>query len=80
MTENSRIAPDPAICPLCGSPNHCAMAADPDAGDCWCESVVFPQDLLESIPENSVRKTCICKKCLDEYYVITGSSGGPKIL
>ena len=59
--------PDAAICPLCGGPNYCAMAANPAAEVCWCEGVEFPPELLAQIPENAVRKTCVCKNCLDQY-------------
>ncbi len=58
---------DTAKCPLCGKPNQCAVAADPAAIVCWCESVEFPRELLNQIPEKAVRKTCICKNCLDNY-------------
>ena len=57
-----------ALCPLCGQPNHCAMAVDPNATDCWCESVIFPEELLAQIPENAVRKTCVCQECLEKYH------------
>ena len=56
-----------AICPLCGEPNQCAMAADPNASECWCESVVFPEELLAKIPDNAARKTCVCQNCLRDY-------------
>jgi hypothetical protein len=56
-----------ARCPLCGELNHCAMAADPSATKCWCEEVKFPDELLDQIHENAVRKTCVCKKCLEIY-------------
>ena len=56
-----------AICPLCGEPNQCAMAADTDATACWCEGVVFPEALLAQIPTNAVRKTCVCQKCLTNF-------------
>ena len=59
--------PKTATCPLCGRPNQCALAADPNATKCWCDSVEFPHELLAKIPENAVRKTCVCKKCLKEY-------------
>lgn len=58
---------DAAICPLCGEPNQCAMAADPNAAECWCEGVDFPVELLEKAPENAVRRTCVCQKCLSNY-------------
>ena len=41
----------PARCPLCGEPNQCAMAADPEATECWCESEKFPHDLLATSAE-----------------------------
>ena len=57
-----------ALCPLCDQPNRCAMAVDPNATDCWCESVIFPEELLAQIPENAVRKTCVCQECLEKYH------------
>jgi len=54
-------------CPLCGAPNQCALAADPSASECWCDSVTFPRELLAQIPNNAVRKTCVCQKCLEQY-------------
>lgn len=56
-----------AICPLCGESNQCAVAADPDTTECWCGSVIFPEELLAKVPETAVRKTCICQNCLEEY-------------
>jgi len=56
-----------SICPLCGEHNHCAVAADPNAKECWCEFVEFPVKLLAQIPEDAVRKTCVCQKCLNNY-------------
>jgi len=58
---------DTATCPLCGEPNQCAVAADPNATECWCESVIFPEELLAKVPEDAVRKTCVCQNCLEEY-------------
>ena len=57
-----------ANCPLCGNPNQCAVAADPDATECWCGSVTFPEELLAKVPEKAVRQTCICQNCLEEYH------------
>jgi len=56
-----------AKCPLCGEPNQCALAADPSASECWCDSIDFPRELLDSIPDEAVRKTCVCQKCLIKY-------------
>ena len=48
----NKYEPDPAVCPLCGKPNLCAVAADPDATECWCEAVEFPEELLAQIPDD----------------------------
>jgi hypothetical protein len=58
---------DTARCPLCGGTNQCALSTDPDADECWCATLEFPEELLAQIPQEAVRKTCICKKCLAEY-------------
>lgn len=58
---------DTVICPLCGQLNDCAMAADPNAIECWCEELKFPQELLDQVPENSLHQTCICQNCLDRF-------------
>jgi hypothetical protein len=54
--------PDPALCPLCGDANACAMAAGAP-GPCWCESASFPPDVLASVPPESQGRTCICAQC-----------------
>jgi hypothetical protein len=73
--------PDPginsALCPLCGEPNQCAMAADPDAKECWCGNKKFPRDLLAQIPDKAVRRVCICEKCLEEFLAESDSSDVP---
>ena len=56
-----------AVCPLCGQPNDCAVVADPNATECWCEEVEFPQYLLDQVPDDAVRKTCICQSCLEKF-------------
>jgi hypothetical protein len=56
-----------AKCPLCGEPNQCALAADHNATECWCESADFQEELVAQIPDEAVRKTCVCQKCDDEY-------------
>ncbi|MCH7600712.1 MAG: cysteine-rich CWC family protein [Myxococcales bacterium] len=58
---------DPSQCPLCGESNQCARAADPEATQCWCGPEKFPRDLLERVPENAVRRACICHRCLKEH-------------
>ncbi|UCG11811.1 MAG: cysteine-rich CWC family protein [Deltaproteobacteria bacterium] len=56
-----------AKCPLCGEPNQCALAADPTATECWCDSAAFPEELLAQIPDAAVRKICVCQKCLAKF-------------
>lgn len=56
-----------AQCPLCGGPNHCALAADPNATECWCDSVVFPPELLARIPEDALHRACVCPRCLAQF-------------
>lgn len=53
-------------CPLCGEENNC-MARKVEQGNCWCDQERFPQGIFELVPEESRRKHCICKKCLDKY-------------
>ncbi len=57
----------PARCPLCGESNQCAMAADPEATECWCESEKFPHDLLQRVPDNAARRACICQRCVADH-------------
>ncbi len=65
---------DTARCPLCGGPNHCAMAADPSATECWCGAEKFPRRLLAQLPEEAVDRACICLKCLTRYRETKGDS------
>jgi hypothetical protein len=56
-------APDPSRCPLCGTPNGCAMAAGSDAEACWCMSVELAGGVLERVPEAARDKACVCAAC-----------------
>jgi len=40
------------------------MAADPEARECWCDDKKFPRELLAQIPEQALRRACICQNCL----------------
>ncbi len=67
MNDAADATPDPARCPLCGSPNGCAMAA-PRAAEsappaCWCMAADFPPALLARVPPAAPRKACICARC-----------------
>ena len=60
-------ASDPSHCPLCGEPNRCAMQTERSTGvkqpACWCTQMTFAQALLERIPLQARRPTCICQAC-----------------
>lgn len=55
--------PDPSRCPLCGSPNGCAMAAGNGAAACWCMELEIPRDVLARIPETARDRACVCAAC-----------------
>ena len=74
VEPTNRPPQNPARCPLCGGPNQCALVADPNATECWCDSVVFPDELLAQIPDNAVRKRCVCQKCLRDYQESTNAA------
>jgi len=52
---------DPAVCPLCGEPNRCAMVEGKT--DCWCCDVEIPEAVLEAIPDAARGVACICRQC-----------------
>lgn len=63
MSEKKKTSVDPGVCPLCGKSNNCAKQTDPGALECWCGDFVFPNELLEQVPEEAVGKACICFEC-----------------
>ncbi|MDD5028614.1 MAG: cysteine-rich CWC family protein [Rhodoferax sp.] len=61
--------PSPAthLCPLCGQPNQCAMAAPNGATTqqpCWCTQEKFSADLLEQIAPEARGLACVCVACV----------------
>jgi len=62
---------DPAICPLCGSTNMCAMEVAKATGRplerCWCVDAVFTPEVLKALPENAKGKACICAECSSQF-------------
>ena len=58
---------DPAICPLCGSANMCAMEVAKATGKtverCWCVDAMFTAELFRALPEDAKGKACICAEC-----------------
>jgi len=59
--------PDASRCPLCGTPNQCAMEIQRVTGiaqpPCWCTRVPFPASVLERVPASAQGRTCICQAC-----------------
>lgn len=48
-------------CPLCGLENACGMASG--AESCWCFQKQIPAEVLASIPEKAIGRSCICQAC-----------------
>jgi hypothetical protein len=53
-------------CPICGKENECMTGAG-ELNNCWCSIEEFPNGIFELVPEESRRKHCICKNCLDKF-------------
>ena len=44
------------------------MTGRVEHGNCWCDTEgVFPNGIFELVPTESIRKNCICKKCVNKY-------------
>jgi hypothetical protein len=55
-------ARDASRCPLCGGPNHCAVAAGAIDEPCWCTQVVVSDAAIAEVaPED--RSRCLCPRC-----------------
>ena len=56
---------DPSLCPLCGEPNACLLAAAPQASpsECWCASRRFDPGLIERLPPGSAGRAFVCSRC-----------------
>ncbi|MEH6939966.1 cysteine-rich CWC family protein [Bacillus sp. JJ664] len=50
------------ICPMCGNENKCSSGKT-----CWCNDEYFPREIFNQISPEEVRRSCICKSCLDKY-------------
>ena len=59
---------NPALCPLCGRENRCAMEADPTSSTpCWCTPLAIPRSLLALLPEEARNRACICRECIEAH-------------
>jgi len=50
-------------CPLCASPNDCAMANHKAVTECWCVRIPIAPAVLARIPAAKVNSACVCKPC-----------------
>jgi len=55
------------ICPICKDENKCKTGAGENKDSCWCTIEKFPKEIFALLPEESLRKHCICKNCLETY-------------
>jgi len=59
---------DPTYCPICQSPNACAMEMARAKGTkperCWCMDAEFTPEVLALLPNEAKGKACICAKCV----------------
>jgi hypothetical protein len=51
------------VCPICGQDNNCQHGE----GRCWCQTVKFPKEILDLIPDDKKGKACVCKSCLEKF-------------
>jgi hypothetical protein len=58
---------DPTRCPLCGTPNVCAMVAERKTGEtqglCWCMAACFDEAVMPRIPADARGVACLCARC-----------------
>ncbi|MHC8403672.1 cysteine-rich CWC family protein [Pseudomonas sp. TMB3-21] len=54
----------PDLCPACGASNDCTLA-DPRtaARACWCYSVSIDPAVLEKLPAELRKVSCLCPRC-----------------
>ncbi|NOR51110.1 MAG: hypothetical protein GQ470_00680 [Gammaproteobacteria bacterium] len=55
-----------SICPFCGNKNKCMAQSDKP---CWCSDVNVPKRLIELVPPDLKRKSCICLDCINSFIV-----------
>jgi hypothetical protein len=61
----------PDICPVCGGPNGCGIAAG--ASTCWCFTAAIPAAALERIPDEARDRSCICAACAGQTGAVPAS-------
>ena len=51
----------PDVCPVCGGPNGCGIAAG--ASTCWCFTASIPAAALARVPDAARDLSCLCAAC-----------------
>ncbi len=71
MTASFAQPIDPAVCPLCGAANQCAMEIEKTTGiappACWCTAVTFDAQLIDQVEPSSRARACICQVCVTRF-------------
>lgn len=62
MTDAGR---GPKYCPICGQENGCGIGEPRET--CWCTHAYFPKGIFAKVPPDQLRKSCICKECLEKF-------------
>ncbi|WP_216828466.1 cysteine-rich CWC family protein [Alkalihalobacterium elongatum] len=52
-------------CPICNQSNNCGNELGQST--CWCSKEIFPEAIFKQLTEEQLHKSCICKKCLDNF-------------
>ena len=71
MTASIARPVEPAVCPLCGAANQCAMEIEKTTGitqpPCWCTAVTFDAQLIDQVEPASRARACICQVCVSRF-------------
>ena len=54
-------------CPLYKVENYCNNVRGESQSACWCMKEGFPDEIFTQLPEKQIKKSCICKSCLEKF-------------
>ena len=49
-------------CPFCKKTNDCMIKSE---NPCWCKDAVVSAKLVDMVPVELMRKSCICRECIE---------------
>jgi hypothetical protein len=64
------------LCPLCGGPNECGIAAG--NSDCWCFTASVAPEVIDQIPVEERDRACVCRACASKTGRPEGSAEMPR--